>query len=368
MTGKLENFTAGIETTVDVALIHRQLRELWQQAAESDSAVTRACLFNLVVWCESDKDRDAATAVIADLTSRYPCRTIVLRVESESPAGLEAAISAHCHLAGGGRKQVCSEQISLRTGASGAGHLTPTVLTLLEADVPTVLWWRGNFLKQPKMFRRLRSVADRVVFDTSHWAEAERWLEPLAEVIAESPARHYADLSWTRLTLWRKLTADCFDDAQFLPLLPQIERLLISHGHEPGARVRALLYAGWAATQLDWSPEMAGERTEIFEGCGEDVTGVGLESVVFKAAEASARLWKDFTAHTATAVVKMPEMCSLAHTQAFAPLGDAALLASELDLAITHTTYERALSLAAILAEAVGLDGNAPGGLNTPPH
>lgn len=368
MTGKLENFTAGVETTVDVALIHRQLRELWQQAAESENSVTRASLFNLVVWCESDGDRDAATAVITELTSRYPCRTIVLRVEPESPAGLEAAISAHCHLAGGGRKQVCSEQISLHTGMAGAGHLTPTVLTLLEADVPTVLWWRGNFLEQPRMFRRLRSVADRVVFDTSRWPEAERWLEPLAEVIAEPPVRHYADLSWTRLTLWRKLTADCFDDAQFLPLLPQVERLLVSHGQGLGARVRALLYAAWAATQLGWSPEIAVERVEVFESCGEDVTGVGLESVVFMAGDASARLWKDFAAHTATAVVKMTEMCSLAHTQAFAPLSDASLLASELDLAVTHTTYERALSLAAVLAEAVGLDGNAPGGLNTPPH
>src|SRR2546428_6470023 len=78
MATALETFTAGAETAVDVARIERQLCELWQLAAESEKdptrrQVTRASLFNLVSYSETDTARDHATEVISTLTSRHPC-------------------------------------------------------------------------------------------------------------------------------------------------------------------------------------------------------------------------------------------------------------------------------------------------------
>src|SRR5437870_12688590 len=83
MATSLETFTAGAETAVDVARIERQLCELWQLAAESEKdparrQVTRASLFNLMSYSETDTAREHATEVISRLTSRHPCRAIVL--------------------------------------------------------------------------------------------------------------------------------------------------------------------------------------------------------------------------------------------------------------------------------------------------
>ena len=104
---QLETFAAGVETAVDVARIERQLHELWQlasnssrQAAESEKdpsrrQITRASLFNLVAFCETDASRDHATETISALTSRHPCRAIVLLAQpNESRAELSASISA----------------------------------------------------------------------------------------------------------------------------------------------------------------------------------------------------------------------------------------------------------------------------------
>ena len=86
---QLETFTAGVETAVDVAQIQRQLHELWQLAAESEKdlsqrQITRDCLLNFVVLCETDADVAHATEVISSLTSRHPCRAIVLSAGSDS--------------------------------------------------------------------------------------------------------------------------------------------------------------------------------------------------------------------------------------------------------------------------------------------
>src|SRR5467141_3617169 len=84
----LETFTAGVETAVDVAQIERQLHELWQLAAESKGEssgkpVTRACLFNLVAVSETEAELDHLTETITTLTSRDPCRAIVLLAQPD---------------------------------------------------------------------------------------------------------------------------------------------------------------------------------------------------------------------------------------------------------------------------------------------
>jgi glucose-6-phosphate dehydrogenase assembly protein OpcA len=169
-------------------------------------------------------------------------------------------------------------------------------------------------------------------------------------VIAKRPARTFDDLSWTRLTLWRKLTADCFDEIQVRSMLKHIQCVLVRHGGGPGARVRALLYTGWLATRLGWTADCARECIRVEECEGEDVAQIGLESVELLSGDASAMIQKDFGGHTAQAVVTMPHLCSVPRRQAFVPLTEASLMAQEFDHVAPHTAYERALALAVALA------------------
>jgi glucose-6-phosphate dehydrogenase assembly protein OpcA len=349
-SSSLQTFTTGDATPVGVSQIERELRALWRHGAESER-VARACLFNLIAWCESESDREVITKTIGGLTRRHPCRAIVLLAEPERAEPLlEAAISAHCHLAGGGRGHVCSEQISIRAAGESVAQLAPTVFSLVESDLPTVLWWRGNFLESQDFFRRLLTATDRVIFDSARWPDAECWLPVLAAEIHGTPPPVFADLNWTRLTLWRRLTADCFDDPAFRVVLPRLERVCVSHGGGAGARLRALLYAGWLADKLGWPPRDAAARFMFRQCSGRDVAEIGIESVELCAADARILLRKNFEAHTATATMTMPDVCRLARQQAFAALSETALLAQELDHVAPHAAYERALASASAMA------------------
>jgi glucose-6-phosphate dehydrogenase assembly protein OpcA len=348
-TPVMESFTAGAATAVDVARIDRQLHELWQLAADAEGRqITRACRFNFITYCESEADRDHVTGVIGQLTSRHPCRAIVLLARpGAAPAALAAAISAHCHWAGSGRKQVCCEQISIEAAGEPVAQLGTVALPLLESDLPTVLWWRGNFLAETTAFRSLVAVADRLIYHTGTWSEPERQLAALGRSLELHRRCAFTDLSWTRLDLWRTLIAESFDDPQCRMELAQLELVEIAYGRRPGVRVRALLLAGWLAAQLDWSPAVAATKLRLREE-NEDA---GVTGITLRSARATFTVRKDLGERAASAWVEMPDRCGLPRKQAFLPGDDVTLLAMEFDRAHAGPAYQRALRLAAALAE-----------------
>jgi glucose-6-phosphate dehydrogenase assembly protein OpcA len=352
---QLETFAAGVEMAVDVAQIERQLHELWRLAAESgrdplQRQITRASLFNFVVFCGTDAELDHANETVNTLTSRHPCRAIMLLAKPGAlQTELSAEISAHCHLAGGERKQVCCEQIAIRASGSGVAKLKTAVLPLLESDLPMVLWWQGDFLQQIELFRPLSDLAERIVYDTSAWAEPYAQLGALAGVIAEHRHCNFADLSWTRLGLWRQFVAGFFDELHCRAELNQVRAVEIEHGHGPGAGLRARLLGSWFAAQLNWP--LAEARTKIHFTVRDDTdaTSVGILSFVIRTDDAQFSIRKNHGERTASAVVEMPRQCGLPRRRAFAPADDASLLSEELDQAMRHTVYERALTVASQL-------------------
>jgi glucose-6-phosphate dehydrogenase assembly protein OpcA len=352
---QLETFAAGVETAVDVAQIERQLHKLWQLAAESGQdpsqrQITRACLFNFVAFCETDAELNHATETISTLTSRHPCRAIVLLAKLNEPhAELSASISAHCHLAGGARKQVCCEQISIRASGESTGQLAAAVLPLLESDLPTVIWWQGNFMARPASFQHLIAVADRLIYDTSAWEAPELFLGALSRVAIDQGRCSFVDLSWTRLGLWRKLTAECFDDPPCRPVLERIRSVRIAYGIRPGGRLRALLYGGWLAAQLHWTPQDATAKIRLNSRKDTEATAVGLLSVELKADDATVCIRKNPGELTASAQVTMSKVCGLPRKRAFWPTDDASLLSQELDRSAPDSVYPWALAMAAAL-------------------
>jgi glucose-6-phosphate dehydrogenase assembly protein OpcA len=356
-TAQLETFAAGVETAVDVAQIERQLHELWQLASESakdpsQRQITRACLFNFIVFCETEAESARASEAISTLTSQHPCRAIVLLVQPDIPsAELSASISAHCHLAGTGQKQVCCEQIAIHVSGPSVAHLGAAVLPLLESDLPTVIWWQGDFLKRIDLFRRLVAVADRVIYDTSTWPDPQPQLAALAGAIAAHPRCSFADLSWTRLGLWRRLAAEFFDEPAYRAQLARIQTLDIVHGRGPGAGLRALLYGSWIAAQLNWPVDEAEKKIRLSAREDSDATSVGLLSIAIQTDDATFSIRKNYGESTASAIIDMPNACGLPRKRAFWPTDDASLLSQELDRSGRDKVCEKALAMAVNVLE-----------------
>jgi glucose-6-phosphate dehydrogenase assembly protein OpcA len=356
---QLESFTAGLETVVDLDAIQRQLKQLWRLAAETSRdpagrVISRACLFTLLGFCDSAAQRDRAADALRALTSRHPCRAILLRAEPDSsPPALTASITAHCHLAGAGAKQVCCEQISINAAGDAVEQLATAVLPLLESDLPTILWWQPDRFQPDDVFQRLCAVADRVIFDSSTWP-AQPGLAELFTRIGETMRRHdrcqFADLSWTRLGWWQKLTADMFEDAPCRSQLEQINRIEIAHGGGDGARLRAVLYAAWFAAQTGWSADQIAGRVRLTRQDRPDADAAGLLRIRLQSPAATFNIRRSYGERTAIAVVEMPTACGLPRKRAFWPTDDLLLLSQELDSFQPHQLYARSLPLAAALA------------------
>ena len=134
----------------DVAGIEAGLAAMWRSAsdpASGKSLATRASALTLLVYVDCEEAAHEVSNLIAEVTLQNPCRSVVMVVNPQgSPPGLMASISAHCHMASEGEKQICSEQITLHARGETGPELVSVVLPLTISGLPIYLWWRaGNF-------------------------------------------------------------------------------------------------------------------------------------------------------------------------------------------------------------------------------
>lgn len=230
---------------VPVASIDKELRKLW----EADEVHANASLINLVTCSEQAGSLRQNSAIIRELTREHACRAILVEFDrSVEVPSIRAWITAHCHLAEG-KKSVCCEQIAFAFTGRVTGRFRNTVFGHLNSDLPLVFWWQGEL---SDVFReRLSSVIDRLVIDSSSWADPVANFSRLNDAVASSTLDLVVqDLAWTRTWQYRLSLAGMFDDPVALLALPSIETVRIVH--HPKHRSSALQLLAWISIQAGW--------------------------------------------------------------------------------------------------------------------
>ncbi|HLF84757.1 MAG TPA: glucose-6-phosphate dehydrogenase assembly protein OpcA [Blastocatellia bacterium] len=250
--------------TINVDAIERQLTALWQQASQDEEhgGVTRASMFNLLVYVPGRARAGKLDSMLTDITAARPCRAILIVADGEAPEEtLTAEVTSRCTLPSDSSKQVCCEQVTITAGSAQADEVPSAVAPLLLSDLPVYLWWHAvPRLADKALFRRLVDLSDRVVIDSAHFRDPEADLGSLAVVLTETPRwTALSDLNWARLTAWRALLAGFYDIADYRPLLNQLKQVTIRYA-PPAADsavipTRALLLAGWLASRLRWTAQ-----------------------------------------------------------------------------------------------------------------
>jgi glucose-6-phosphate dehydrogenase assembly protein OpcA len=277
---------------VDVGRIERELSELWRAAAEASESgemtpITRACLVNLVAWAPPGAPALRFKQLGDRLSLTVPARILHVRPERDGRgAGVEAWISANCHLAPEGGKEICSEEVTLAGRGGGVDELPSVVLSLLAPDVPTAVLVGGELPRGAALdpaLARVVAAGDRLIVDSGYdrGADALGGLRSLSRAL---PANGSAgDLAWRRMAPWRMAVADEFDRA-LAGRAADVERAEIDvtggggDSAEGSARVvtlaaartsgggggvllagtsggglsEGLLLAGWVASRLGW--------------------------------------------------------------------------------------------------------------------
>ncbi len=224
---------------MEIGTIGKELGKLWE---ESGDTKTRASLINLAIYTENPDAVPWNTGLIAEIAGEHACRALLIFADpaSEKPDA-RAWISAHCHLAGKGERQICSEQITFELDGEMVRSLPNIVFSHLDSDLPLYFWWQGEF-REP-LDQKLWSWIDRLIFDSADWQKPVEQLA-IARKIATLNAQRtiLCDLNWTRLLGTRFALAQLFDHSCANARMREIEKVTITTSRRSTG---LLLLAGW---------------------------------------------------------------------------------------------------------------------------
>jgi len=410
---------------VDVGAIDRELAELWRSAADAHasgelSPVVRACLVNLIVWAPLERDAEPLRDLAARLSLLVPARVVHVRAErgagsgsgalaaedadaSDADAGdagdagdpgdgggpgaasgIRAWISANCHLAPEGGKEICSEEVTIAARGRAVDEAPSVVLTLLSPDVPTALLVTGPLparaADEPALAKIARAC-DRLIVDSGRACGGEvragevaagygaavapdgsarsagtSYFDRLASLARALPARGtLGDLAWRRLSPWRRAIADEFDGA-FAGRAADIESAAVEFA-EPGAAsdaagVPARLLLGWIASVLAWGGDALAARgvarvaRVAGAGYGAGIAGVPAVELQFRG-PAPRRLRIEVVGDARENVFRVRADDAPPRVARHPRIDEERLLARELRLLHGDRVYQQALALAA---------------------
>jgi glucose-6-phosphate dehydrogenase assembly protein OpcA len=232
---------------IEIGKINKSLSQLWEQ--EGDQLV-KASLVNFAVYSEASDALTYNTNLMAEITREHACRVILLAANPLAhKRRIQAWISAHCHVAGSGAREVCSEQIAFLLEGAGPETMRNVLFSHLDSDLPLYLWWQGPFKENLDV--QLWRWVDRFLFDSCSWRDPAREMQILRESIAAARSRIVlCDLNWRRLIYLRLAMAQMFDQPWAAEKLRAIQEVtVVSH---PEYQTTAVLLVAWIARQLGW--------------------------------------------------------------------------------------------------------------------
>ena len=238
-------------TTVAPDHILKELADLWvslgqEGESESGAGVLRACSLTLVVLAEQSEDVANLGETLAALMPEHPARTIVIRMCGGAERPLAERVYAQCWMPFGQRRQICCEQIEITASDSALADLAPLVLPLAVPDLPVIVWCRCPRLVEMPEFRAIAAMARKVVLDSAEMPDGHSALRRVADVAWSGVL--LGDFSWTRLTRWREMLAQVFENRRNLALLDHISSVRVTFG---GAyEVAAWYFGAWVMNAL----------------------------------------------------------------------------------------------------------------------
>jgi glucose-6-phosphate dehydrogenase assembly protein OpcA len=336
--------------TVAPEKILRELADLWLSVGkrgqnDDASGVLRACTMTLVVLTEAGDESGTLGETIAALMPEHPARTIIIRLTGAGERTLAERVYQQCWMPFGQRRQICCEQIEITASDASLPDLPAVIVPLAVSDLPVILWCRGSRLFSLPEFPELIKVANKVVLDAAVFPDPVALLRQIAEHSRQGQV--FGDLTWTRLTRWRELVSQIFENRSYLARLPSIERVRIGFGGDAkpasgyylAAWLLDCLETAGAKARVEWEPAM---NARVGELARVELMGAGDDGL-----RASIAVAGDGERHCAEVRVGF-----LSNRTMFPPDNDYVLLREELSIPGGDPVYAKALAGASRLATA----------------
>jgi glucose-6-phosphate dehydrogenase assembly protein OpcA len=329
--------TAG---TIAPEKILRELAEMWTALGKDPSGegegALRACSMTLVTLAEDSEDFSALGEIIAALMPEHPARTIVVRLRGAGERMLSERVYSQCWMPFGQKRQVCCEQVEIVASDAALADLPSVILPLAVADLPLIVWCRSPRLLALPEFAAIAAMAQRVIIDGEALPSAREALSQVASIA--SHGTRVGDLAWTRLTRWRAMLSQVFENRQHLAQLPNIATVTVGVNGEPP--VGAWYFGAWV---MDALSDIGVHPKEFHMHQLDDSARGELQKIELAAPGWSAELARYGERLIVTAG-------GLAHCNPLRPATDYLLMEEELRIVGRDAVFEHALASAQQLA------------------
>ena len=242
---------------VNIADIESGLGMLWAQFNQANSGgqsvVMRACMSNLIIYCDTSQEAEAISQEIAAIVDIHPARILLLVGNGNPSEGtIEARIAIYYTALDDGW-QVCAERIDVISTTAVADRLPSVARSQLVGDLPTTLWWASQRTPPTagEVFFQLAELANQIIYDNVGWVNPAQGVAAMTRwVAAQENTQIVHNLAWRRFAGWRKLISQVLDPQTAPDVLNALNSIEITHG--PHALPMTWLLVGWLASRLNW--------------------------------------------------------------------------------------------------------------------
>lgn len=258
--------------TIEANTVHKTLQRLWDEIGDQrragsgrarvtgDAALMRTRTINLIAVADTGRDAARIRRAVASLQEFFPSRTVILvrRTGASERDGLSVSVAVEERPKSDKQTPVRFETITVSAGTGREQLLASVASPILVSELPDFVWFPSSEFADSPLLNELLDITDRLIVDTSLVRDPSRSLRYLVdlELGAGAAGPHLSDVAWTRLTPWRQMIAQFFDQATTLPCLEAIEDVTITYAapNEEGRSglTAGLLLAGWLCTRLGW--------------------------------------------------------------------------------------------------------------------
>ncbi|MCH9697853.1 MAG: glucose-6-phosphate dehydrogenase assembly protein OpcA [Gammaproteobacteria bacterium] len=263
-----EIFTHSSKNPFRIADIGSELTGLWTQFNEDISegkTVMRACMSNLIIYCDNTEELERIGQDIALVVDIHPARVLLLMGGGNTGKEKLNARTTIYYQAVSGGWQVCAERIDVISNKESLEYLPSVARSHIIGDLPTTVWWvsRQPPPKIPEVFKELSELANQVIYDNIGWANPFTGISMMTRwVAARQDSLIVYNLAWRRLTVLRRLISQVLDPKVAPHALDALYEIKLQHG--PHALPLTWLLIGWLACQLGWTVD-TGKRVSASE-------------------------------------------------------------------------------------------------------
>jgi glucose-6-phosphate dehydrogenase assembly protein OpcA len=243
-----------METKQNIATanIQAELKSLWK--APSAGGITKACLFNLIVYTQEPRRTNYFKEVVKMIMEQFPCRIIFIQGDQFSS---DPYLNVHVSVEKSQTEhEIACDQVFIEAGGEDINRVPFLILPLFISDLPVYLLWGQDPTTENAILPHLQRFATRLIFDSESTEDLQHFSEDILKRLA-THSLQIVDMNWARIGGWREVLAQTFDSPERLEQLANSHLIQIVYNNLCNEffmhpETQAVYLQAWLASRLGW--------------------------------------------------------------------------------------------------------------------